>query len=100
MSQNDAIRERLVSLLERRFGEFALASSLGSVAVTDRDLNEDWGRYLDSIGVQRIGKLVGMCCEVETGKVRVADPLWAGGNQGFVEMHEETARRILTLGLP
>jgi len=98
MIRDEAICEKVVSLLERRLGE--LAEAIHGGASRPQALNDEWNLYLESIGAQRVGKLVGMCYEVEPDRVRVADPISAGDNQGFIEMHEETARRIVTLGLP
>lgn len=59
-----------------------------------------WTYYLEGIGAKRVGKLMGIIVQPQEGIVRLKDPLGSGGNDGFIEMDEETFNKIATLGLP
>lgn len=49
---------------------------------------------LDELGVKMMGKLTHLCAPPELGEVRIPDPFG-----DYLSMSEETARKILVLGL-
>lgn len=55
---------------------------------------EDWSLLLEERSIRRMGKITHLCMPPELGEVRVDDP-W--GN--YLGMTEETARKILVLGM-
>ena len=86
MDEEEAVLSRMKTLLNSKFQSLRV--------------DEGWDAYLEGLGARRIGKLVGLCTEPKKGHIRVPDPMLTGGNQGFVEIREETATKIATLGLP
>jgi len=93
MENKGAVLNRASSLLRDRFS--SLQEEHGASG-----LNEEWSRYLEGFGASRISKIMGLCTEAIKGNVRVADPMLVGGNHGFIEMPEEVAEKIATLGAP
>lgn len=63
-------------------------------------VEQKWTQYIEGIKARRVGKLMGMIVQPETGVVRLKDPLGNNGNYGFVEMDEQTLEKVATLGLP
>lgn len=61
-----------------------------------RKFEHAWERYLSTIGIERVGEYANVYIGDE--RVWVPDPLHNPGQ--WVLMTEETAEKILTLGLP
>lgn len=102
MTCSDPVNEKIYKALEAKLQSIvAGASSVGAPRHSVvREASDEWTAYLEGLGAVRIGSLMAVITEVDSGKTRVDDPMMDFGSKGKVEMSMEVADKIATIGLP
>lgn len=96
------LNEKIYDALEAKLQAITERVACGGVPrhSVARAAAEEWRAYLEGLGAKRIGLLMGLCCGAEAGKIRVDDPMMEFDTRGKVEMSQEVADKIATIGLP
>ena len=90
--------DRVQMALNSRLTMIRLSEGTGRLA--SAAVERSWNQCLEGVGARRVGRLMGLIVGPEPGVVRFKDPLGEEDNKGFVDMTEEAADKVATLGLP
>lgn len=94
------IAEKVYKSLEERLFMIMLSEGQPPNLAPLDAVEKKWTQCLEGVGLRRVGKLMGIIVQAEEGFVRLKDPLGNGGNYGYIEIEEETMKKIAVLGIP